>query len=805
MEEPLISPTSSLGSMGPAVLKTSSLGLMGPAVLHERQTGGKEIEKAFYAEEVAKLVLWLEKKDETDMKSVKMFTGFTENAYRYLFAYEDNFPHVEPELQVILPSGKKENEKKLEPKKEGAIIAYTRSQKMTDKEAAKVLQSKGNPFVFEKNGEPYVMQTWPNKFNAKLKKEYTLHKYPLNPDPEHFEPEALEDFKHIALKLFRQPENENPPLWLGNRKSENDLPMYEGTGDQIMALLRLRQNVREQLRVLKILEPDGFLCKFTRGNGEEGEKPFHMDLGRSYALYTKQGWEKMACVKPVVQFDWEAERHLPEGEIPYYPEDDAAVISFPVDMEWVSGPAYLWTWRAAAVLWSGAVFTVSLSYLFYARAGWWEHGLLTDFWQHVANTFIALVIVSVIAFGLYADNKAMSYCIVPWLQNVERTMIIPFYGPADCDLFQRFSLACTLSQILTIQLNAWVLGNTIRNSNCQIESAWQWLWNESGFGFCPLNLMNSVLLLWGLSALQMVVPASYTLAHLSPFTARTDVHHSPELIMPIDKQSYKQKCGFLLSGSLTEGVTLMALAAGMRYTGAVSLSYPLAMIKRIKTQQMGFRIRNTPEDVWEQTEHGWQFRCVKELEKLYSVQVKRVWFILVFKYACQMNVQVTLFILKGAIHNKVFNYFAAVGELVSLATMLLGIASELFDLNKLLLTFWDIRSSVWECLNTHQGNDGNEHVHARHFFHDDKNENEIKEEMLTFADLKSEYYRILANTVSVVLVVVFAMWLIGYQMLKFLNFWRCPDGLWSFQHGCLALDDLNDFLHGPHGVCQEMQ
>jgi len=107
--------------------------------------------------------------------------------------------------------------------------------------------------------------------------------------------------------------------------------------------------------------------------------------------------------------------------------------------------------------------------------------------------------------------------------------------------------------------------------------------------------------------------------------------------------------------------------------------------------------------------------------------------------------------------------------------------------------------------NTHQGNDGNEHVHARHFFHDDKNENEIKEEMLTFADLKSEYYRILANTVSVVLVVVFAMWLIGYQMLKFLNFWRCPDGLWSFQHGCLALDDLNDFLHGPHGVCQEMQ
>jgi len=60
--------------------------------------------------------------------------------------------------------------------------------------------------------------------------------------------------------------------------------------------------------------------------------------------------------------------------------------------------------------------------------------------------------------------------------------------------------------------------------------------------------------------------------------------------------------------SLTEGVTLMALASGMRYTGPVSLAYPLAMIKRIKHEQIGFMIKTEGEG-WEQTHDGWQFRA----------------------------------------------------------------------------------------------------------------------------------------------------------------------------------------------------
>jgi hypothetical protein len=382
----------------------------------------------------------------------------------------------------------------------------------------------------------------------------------------------------------------------------------------------------------------------------------------------------MACVKPLDQFNFEAERY-PEQELPPAPASDEGVICFPLEMEWVSGPAYMWAWGAALLVWVGAFATVTFAFCFYHRADWWKNGVFSDFWQHVANTLVVVIIILVIAFGVYADSKAMSYCIVPWVQNVERTMMIPFYGQATCKQFQYFSLLCTMSQIMTIQLNAWVLANTVRNSSCQTEKTWEWLWVQGGFGFCPLNLVHSVLLLWGLSTLQFIVPSLFALANISPWQAPNQIKKKVDLHRPLDKQSYKlHNTRSVLAGSVTEGVTLMALASGMRYTGAVSLSYPVAMIKRIKHGQIGFRIKTGPEgsEVWDQTQHGWQFRCVKELEKLYAVQVKRLWFILVVKYGGQMNVQVTLFIIRGTLQSmgsKVhFNYFGAAVELLSLGT-----------------------------------------------------------------------------------------------------------------------------------------
>jgi len=241
---------------------------------------------------------------------------------------------------------------------------------------------------------------------------------------------------------------------------------------------------------------------------------------------------------------------------------------------------------------------------------------------------------------------------------------------------------------MTIQLNAWVLANTVRNSNCQTETAYEWLWKQGGIGFCPISLTNSLMVCWCLSALQMVVPTFYTLSHVAR-QRRTDlsIPKKVEVNRNNDSQSYKFKCKSLLSGSFTEGVSLRALAAGMRYTGAVSLSYPLATIKRIKDQQIGFLTKKESE-AWEPT----------PLQKLYSIQVKRLWFVLVFKCSLQMNIQVTLSVLNSSAETRAqFSYFAAFGEFMSLGAMILGLASDLFDLKTLLPTFWEVQAVINQC------------------------------------------------------------------------------------------------------------
>merc|ERR1712048_861331 len=70
-------------------------------------------------------------------------------------------------------------------------------------------------------------------------------------------------------------------------------------------MLRTNDAIREELDIIAILEPDGFKSRWVNGKQEEGEKEFHMALDEEYALYTKQGWETMACVKLWHQFESE--------------------------------------------------------------------------------------------------------------------------------------------------------------------------------------------------------------------------------------------------------------------------------------------------------------------------------------------------------------------------------------------------------------------------------------------------------------------------------------------------------------------
>jgi len=783
--------------------------------LRKRQMGGKEVEEDAYAPEVAQLVSRLEDMGKEDVSKVRKFKGFKESAYRYVFAFEDKYQGKSPHLLTILPSGKVENDKHLEPAPESGLIAYTYTQAMTNETAARHFLEKQEPFVFLKDGKPHVMQTWPTKFNDKFKSEFDLVKYPDyptnpdgNPDEVHYERVALEDFKKVVTTLFELPlDDPDLPLWLGVKITDNDMPVYEGTGSELMALLRLRKDIRDSLDILQILEPDGFVSRYRTPKGKTGEKDFHMDLAVPYCLYIKKGWETMACVKPVVQFNWEAERS-DEEPLQHDSTDDDGVLSIPLEMEWVSGPAYIWA-RRANVVWVGAGVMLVFSAFLYKRASWWEQGVFTDWQQHFYNTLAMLVCVIAVMWGIYCDNEAMRFCLVPWLQNVPKAMKIPFVGPVDHKTFRYFALACTASQMLTIQLNAWVLGNSYANSGCSVTKAWQWIWEQSAFGYCPLSLIPCMLVLWALSALQGIVPIFYGMAEMPP--AEETIPEKPHHDMHLDTGSFKTCYASVLPHTLREGVNLMALAAGMRYTGSKSLSYPAAMIERIRDGQLGFttQVIQNGETRWEPAKHGWEYRCVKELEKLHSIQVKRVWFILLFKYALQMNVQVTLFIIKGTDKTVSFNWFAAGGELISLGAMMLGILTELYDMSMLCTMFWEIRESVLLCTGEWESTDeqGSEKegkdkekgkrkddndVYASHFF---KKEETVKEETLTIRDLRKEYWRIWCNTITLVLVAAFALWLIGYEILKFINFWRCPEGLWQWHSGCLKADHLYAFVN----------
>merc|ERR1712190_308171 len=253
-------------------------------------------------------------------------------------AFEERFS-VKPELTTVLPTGTVENKKVLEAEAERAILSFPYKQDIPEELAQPFL---GTPFVWKREDGTFgLTQTWPTRFNDKFKNDFVCVKYPQNPDEEHFVPQAIEEFKQTVFKMFG--EHEDPPLYLCHKQTQNTKPVYMGTGAALMDMLRTSEEIRKELDILAINEPDGFKCKWVNGKKEEGEKDFRMTLTEEFAIYTKQGWETMACSKLRQQFD--AESTL--GERVEFPTQLASEPSFfpgtpekkPVNCRWMFGDA----------------------------------------------------------------------------------------------------------------------------------------------------------------------------------------------------------------------------------------------------------------------------------------------------------------------------------------------------------------------------------------------------------------------------------------------------------------------------------
>merc|ERR1719433_195221 len=127
----------------PLLPKSSSCGLQ------QQETGNVKLPKRAYAAEVVAWVRLLTARDKERAGSVKMYGGYNEMAYRYVFPYKEQYKYKRGQLQnlvTILPSAQRENDEPLLHDDEAGLIAYTKTQDI-DADLAKI-QHKVDPFVW---------------------------------------------------------------------------------------------------------------------------------------------------------------------------------------------------------------------------------------------------------------------------------------------------------------------------------------------------------------------------------------------------------------------------------------------------------------------------------------------------------------------------------------------------------------------------------------------------------------------------------------------------------------------------------
>ena len=86
-----------------------------------------------------------------------------------------------------------------------------------------------------------------------------------------------------------------------------DSTCLTGPAPELIAFLRQSPQLQEHLAIAK-LHPDGFVARVKIKGSFDKEKEFHMASSsdrEQHVVYVKQGWEEMACVKPLDLFKYD--------------------------------------------------------------------------------------------------------------------------------------------------------------------------------------------------------------------------------------------------------------------------------------------------------------------------------------------------------------------------------------------------------------------------------------------------------------------------------------------------------------------
>merc|ERR1712113_1325041 len=123
-------------------------------------------------------------------------------------------------------------------------------------------------------------------------------------------PQAAEEFRQAIVGMFGEQARTQPILFC-RKATVNQTTVYIGNTEQLQQFLTNNEESRKQLGIKKLI-PHGFVTSVVDGKGNESTKKFMFSdvvPPEMYALYTKKGWETMACIKPLVQFLAECELH----------------------------------------------------------------------------------------------------------------------------------------------------------------------------------------------------------------------------------------------------------------------------------------------------------------------------------------------------------------------------------------------------------------------------------------------------------------------------------------------------------------
>jgi len=490
----------------------------------------------------------------------------------------------------------------------------------------------------------------------------------------------------------------------------------------------------------------------------------------------KAQFEKDCC--PIEKNGTRLVAHSAKVDLPYV-----------MDLDWFAPEAYSWTLASTAFVLTCAIMTVILR----LRGPAWG-------WDWVNQSMVLFVGTCIAGcFALYADYRAMRWCIVPWLQQVEKLTIMQI--KVSFGLFLMLHLCLTVVQVITIQSNAWFMMNAAQ-TNEEMLHLWVFLWEKSGFHILPKSTWTtlitpkwSAIILWGLSTGQLMLPLLTGVpwppckgSHFPTKKARQNHAFVPQeyfhdfmTLWSTLSQEVFEVWGYAVHRcTYRESVAKLSLASGLRYTGSISISYPRHRIDEIIKFKQGYTVKTRTG--LETLPQGWEMRAVKECQKLVRTHLNRVLFIMLYKLALQMNLQLTIIIIwriedlsKGDIAR-----VDAVGYF-SIISLSLTFFMELYDVGTVVSIFCRVRKAV-------KGEVDNmcnsSKVYATHDFTKDEDKS-LQRTIYLGKDLKSEYYMAVRSFWRMIFVTILCVWLIGYALLKFVLSQYCEHGAWSYHQGCL--------------------